>query len=120
MDPSKVSSVLRWPVPKSVKAVRGFLGLTGYYRRFIKDYGKIAQPLAGLLKKDTTEKFTWPDDAQNAFDELKHAVTTLPVLATPDFTQSFIIECDASGTGIGAVLLLGQRPIAYFSKGLSD
>lgn len=119
MDPSKVSSIIRWPVPKSIKAVRGFLGLTGYYRRFIKDYGKIAQPLTTLLKKETGDKFAWPDGAHNAFEALKTAVTNSPVLVTPDFSRPFIIECDASGVGIGAVLHQGQRPIAYFSKGLS-
>nr|GLL31298.1 hypothetical protein KK1_034095 [Ipomoea trifida] len=110
---SSSSSRYRSPPPYLQSTARG------YYRRFIKDYGKIAQPLTTLLKKETGDKFAWPDDAHNAFEALKTAVTNSPVLVTPDFSRPFIIECDASGVRIGAVLHQGQRPIAYFSKGLS-
>lgn len=109
MDPAKISVVLRWPTPTSLKSVRGFLGLTGHYRRFIRDYGKIAAPLTELLKKPLTPQpksaWTWPKAAASAFDTLKSALTSAPLLRMPDFTKEFLIECDASGRGLGAVLM---------------
>jgi hypothetical protein len=110
MDTQKVLAVVDWPVPRSVRAVRGFLGLAGYYRKFIRDFGIIAAPLTALLKKDG---FLWSAEADQALQELKTALTIAPILQLPDFTVPFIVECDASGSGFGAVLHQGAGPVAY-------
>jgi len=113
VDEQKVEAVLSWPIPSSARAVCGFLGLAGYYRRFIRDYGAIAAPLTALLKK---EGFHWNPDAERAFRTLQRALMEAPVLQLPDFDHDFIVECDASGSGFGAVLHQGGGPVAFFSK----
>jgi hypothetical protein len=105
-EQSKVDDVVNWPVPTSVKSLRGFLGLTGYYRKFIQHYGILARPLTQLLK-------FW-----QAFRILKQALAQAPVLALPDFSQQFVLETDACNTGIGAVLMQHGHPVAYLSQAL--
>ena len=115
-DPAKVEAVQSWPLPTSVRALRGFLGLTGYYRKFVKDYGSIARPLTLMLRKNA---FQWSEAAHNAFAQLRHALTTTTVLALPNFSLPFEVECDASDLGIGAVLQQEGRPVAFFSRPLA-
>jgi hypothetical protein len=113
MDPAKVQAVMDWPQPRSARAVRGFLGLAGYYRKFVHEYGSIAAPLTALTKKDG---FHWTEEAAAAFQALKHTVTSAPVLALPDFDKPFVVECDASTHGFGAVLIQDKHPLAFFSR----
>ena len=116
MDPSKLQCIKEWPVPKNVRGVRGFLGLTGYYRKFIKNYDQLVKPLTKLTKKDG---FSWSAEAQKAFENLKDKLISSPVLTLLDFLKEFTIECDASGHGIRVVLLQEHRPVAFFSKALA-
>ncbi|XP_019183954.1 PREDICTED: uncharacterized protein LOC109178857 [Ipomoea nil] len=116
-DPAKLTAVAAWPKPTSVKGLRGFLGLTGYYRRFIKAYGTISRPLTNMLKKDA---FQWSNESEVAFEELKKALCTAPVLTLPDFNKEFVVEADACYKGMGAVLMQGGKPVAYFSKGFGN
>jgi hypothetical protein len=116
VDPKNIEAMQDWPRPKTFKILRGFMGLTGYYRKFVKNYGKIATPLTALLKKNS---FTWTPTVDQAFQTLKVAICTTLVLALPDFKNTFVLECDASGRGIGVVLMQDGRPLAFTSKQLS-
>jgi hypothetical protein len=122
MDSGKLKGIQDWPIPTTVKQVRGFLGFGNFYRRFIKHFSELAKPLNNLLKKDT--KFKWTTDCQQAFDNLKRRFTKEPVLAMPDQTRPFQIETDASKYATGAVLTQldsnGDRhPVSFLSKTLS-
>lgn len=115
-DPDKVVAVQQWLTPTNVKQDRGFLGLTGYYWKFIWHYGVLRKPLTELLKKNTL--FLWTSTHQQSFEVLKKALILAPVLKLPDFSQPFTVETDASDKGIGAILMQQGHPIAYLSKGL--
>lgn len=121
-DESKFEAIKSFKIPKSRKQVRSFLGLTGYYRKFIKDYGKIAAPLNKLTSINVD--FKWEDRHTIAFDKLKELLINPPILIYPNFDEEFILTTDASGTGIGAVLsqIRNNRdmPIAFASKALSS
>ncbi|WVZ76164.1 hypothetical protein U9M48_024161, partial [Paspalum notatum var. saurae] len=116
VDPSKVSTVTNWKVPEIPKKVRGFLGLAGYYQRFIENFSKIAKPMTFLLEKDA--EFKWTDTQQAAFDELKKRLTTAPMLTLPDQQKKFIVYCDASKDGLRCVLMQEGKVIAYGSRQL--
>jgi hypothetical protein len=113
VDPSKVQKVLDWKSPKSVTQIRSFLRLVGYYRRFIPNLSKIAKTMTQLLEKEA--KFKWSPQCKEAFLTLKKLITTAPVLAQPDVEKPFDVYCDASGTGIGGVLMQDGCAIAYAS-----
>ncbi|KRY47195.1 Retrovirus-related Pol polyprotein from transposon 17.6 [Trichinella britovi] len=121
-NPSKTEKVASWPTPTSTSEVRTFLGLASYYRRFVKSFASIARPLHRLTEQG--RQFCWSNEAEEAFQRLKRALTTAPILAFPRFDIPFIIDTDASETGIGAVLSQkhdpeGERVIAYASRTLS-
>ncbi|KAK9073457.1 hypothetical protein SSX86_007781 [Deinandra increscens subsp. villosa] len=114
-EDDKIEAIQKWPQPTSLTALRAFLGLTGYYRRFVPHYAEVAAPLTDLLKN---KSLVWSTLAQEAFLALKGHMEQLVTLALPDFTKVFDVTTDASGVAIGAVLSQDNRPIAFFSKKL--
>lgn len=116
-DPSKISAIVEWPSPANAKELRSFLGLAGYYRRFVKNFGVLSKPLTDLLKKNTI--YVWTSTHELAFSALKHALCSALVLALPDFSKPFCVETDASGLGVGTVLMQEGHPLAFISKHLS-
>jgi hypothetical protein len=113
VDPSKVQDVSSWNAPMSVSAIRSFLGLTGYYQRFIKGFSKISKPMTELLEKD--KKFEWTSACEDSFQELKKRLTTAPILVMPNMEKQFSIYCDVSGQGLGCVLMQDGHMVAYAS-----
>lgn len=105
-DGQKVLAVSSFPVPSDLKQLRSFLGLASYYRRLVKNFAQVAHPLFALTRKDTP--FLWSVPCQQAFEELKRRLISAPLLAFPDFTRGLLLETDASGVGLGAVLAQKQ------------
>ena len=101
-DPSTVQKIIDFPQPRTVKGLRSFLGLAGYYRKFVKGFSQIAAPLFKLLRNNIT--FIWTIDQENAFKRLKELLTSAPILIYPDFTKKFYVYINASDSGLGAVL----------------
>ena len=116
VDPQKIEAIIDWKPPTNVTEVRSFLGLAGYYRKFIEGFSKIATPLTKLTRKE--EKFIWSEACQNSFDKLKQRLTTALVLTLPSGSEGFTVYCDASKQGLGCVLMQHDRVIAYASRQL--
>ena len=123
IEKDKVVGVLNWPVPKMVRDIRKFLGLANYYRRFVKDFAKLARPLNNLTRKE--EKWRWGNEQQEAFKQLKQVFTSKPLLVALDIDKEFRVEADTSNFATGRVLLIKcednkWRPVAYISKLLNE
>ena len=123
LEVGKLEAVQKFPRPTSKRQVRGFLGLTGYYRKFIPNYAALALPLTDLTRKNAPSQVQWSEVCETAFQQLKGLLCQSPILWAPDFTREFVLQTDASERGVEAVL--GQRydsgfdhPVAYFSKKL--
>ena len=119
--PDRVTALLNYPTPTNLRQLRGFLGIVNWYERFIKHCADLKVPLLKLLRKK--QRWLWEDEQREAFEELKNALTTAPVLARPDFSKSFYVQCDTSGSALGAVLVqeyeVGEHPILYISRALN-
>ena len=111
VDPSKVEAVLRWESPKSVFEIKSFLGLAGYYRRFIEGFSKLALPLTKFTRKG--QAFVWDAECESSFQALKEKLTIAPVLVLPDLSVPFVVYCDASHMGLGRVLMQQGQVVAY-------
>ena len=116
VDPIKVEEVVKWESPKSATEIRSFVGLAGYYRRFIEGFSKIVAPLTLLTRKD--QPFTWTDKCEESFQELKRRLTSAPILVIPDVGKPFEVYCDASHLGLGCVLMQEKKAVAYASRQL--
>jgi hypothetical protein len=113
----KIRAILDWLTPKNVTELRSFFGLCSYYRQFVRGFSQLGAPLTGLTKHGA---FIWTEKSQEAFDHMKEVMGTCSVLALQDFTLPFVLECDASGEGIDAILMQGGHPIVFESRKLSQ
>jgi len=118
VDPQKIKAIMEWPRPTNVTEVRSFLGLAGYYRKFVKDFSKIASLLTNLLKK--VVKFEWTNKCEEAFQELKNRLSSAPILTLLVEGEKYTIHSDASKNGLGCVLMLKDKVIAYASRQLKS
>ena len=116
VDPAKIEAIKKWEAPKTPTEIRQFLGLAGYYRRFIENFSRVAQPLTTLTQKD--KKFIWGNKQEEAFQTLKQKLCNAPILALPTGTENFVVYCDASHQGLGCVLMQKDKVIAYTSRQL--
>jgi hypothetical protein len=113
MDPKKVADIMDWKAQRYVRGIKSFIGMVGYYRRFIEGFSKIVRPMTSLLAKKV--EFKWTLECQESFETLKKNLTTTPMLILPDVHNLFSVYCDASYTGLGFVLMQEGRVVAYSS-----
>ena len=118
VDLEKVEAVMSWERPKSVFEIHSFLGLAGYYKRFIEDFSRLVAPMTRLTWKEV--KFDWDDRCKEAFEELRRKLTTAPILIVPDRGQGYTVYCDASRARVGCVLMQSGRVVAYGSHQLKN
>jgi hypothetical protein len=116
VDPAKVKEIVGWKIPKTVTKVWSFLGLVGYYRRFIEGFSKIAKPMTSLLEKG--KEFNWTSECQESFNQLRFKLMSPPILIMPDLRKGFDIYCDACRQGLGYVIMQEGHVIAYTSRQL--
>ncbi len=116
VDPNKVADILNWKAPTDARGIKSFIGMAGYYRRFIEGFSKIVKPMTSLLGNKV--EFKWTQKCQEAFEALKEKLTTTPVLVLPDVHKPFSVYCDACYTGLGCVLMQEGRVVAYSSRQL--
>ena len=110
VDPEKIKAILEWASPRNLTKMRGFIGLCNYYCIFVKGYSRYTAPLTYLTKKGA---FSWSEEAEKYFQKMKEIMSSCRVLAFPDFSKPFVLECDAFGVGIGVVLMQDRNPIAF-------
>jgi len=116
VDLAKIETVVKWERPQTVTEVMSFLGLAGYYKRFVEGFSKRVNPLTQLTRKD--HPFAWTDECETCFEDMKRRLTTAPMLVISDPTKMFEVYCDASYQGLGCVLMQEKRPVAYASRQL--
>jgi hypothetical protein len=114
VNPKKVADILNWKAPTDARGIKSFIGMAGYYRRFIEGFLKIVKPMTALLANKV--EFKWTQKCQEAFEALKEKLTTAPILVLPDVHKPFLVYCDACYTGLGCVLMQEGRVVAYSSQ----
>jgi uncharacterized Fe-S cluster protein YjdI len=109
----KITTIIEWPTMKTLTELRGFLGICTYYRKFVKGFSQLCEPLTDLTKKGA---FKWSEKSQATMEKMKKVMSTCPVLALPYFNLPFTLECDASGEGIRVILMQNRHPLSYESR----